>query len=141
MRSSSLKIMKIVLVTFLKYLLFSSNNVLVYIKQHQYHQHWQHHAYLMINTLKQFCLLLYQHLQHIGNHFRIDDCSIQQLLFWWSKKSSSRFYAFFVWHNGDVGQTCATSICLLHSLCRGTVYITIKHNIAVSVFSVQIIFV
>ena len=72
----------------LKYLLLSSNDSSVYIK-HQYHHHWQQHAFLTSDTLKQFWLLLYNHLQHTGNHFGINDPAIKRvLLLWLSKKSS-----------------------------------------------------
>ena len=52
-----------------------------------------------------------------------------------------RFYAFSIWHEDNAGQTCASSICMLHIFCGGSVSTTIKHNIAVSVFKVQMFFV
>ena len=127
-------------------LLLSSNDVSVNTK-YQHHQHWQQHAFLMSGNLKWLWLLLYQHLQHTsrpGNYFEINDYSIQQqsgLCCFGIQKLVLRFNAFCIWCEGNVGRKFATTFYMLHIFCGGTVSITIKHNIAVSEFAIQMSFV
>ena len=107
--------MSVLLFMVLKYLLLSSNDVLVYIK-HQYHQHWQQHAFLMNDTLKRLnycCISICNTLETILGLIIAQSSNKTGFLFWLNKKWSWDFKHF----SSDLKEMSGKSVPLLFVCC------------------------